>query len=44
VAQALVDVAGLVTDDDARLTALTDMLRPPVVLGAYAVPLDGDSA
>jgi chorismate mutase len=44
VAQALVDVAGLVTDDDARLAALTDMLRPPVVLGAYAVPLDGESA
>lgn len=43
-AQALVDVAGLVTDDDPRLAALTDMLRPPVVLGAYAVPLDGDSA
>lgn len=43
VAQALVDVAGLVTDDDPRLAALTDMLRPPVVLGAYAVPVDGDS-
>ena len=44
VAQALVDVAGLVADDDARLAALSDMLRPPVVLGAYAVPVDGDSA
>lgn len=44
VAQALVDVAGLVGDDDARLAALTDMLRPPVVLGGYAVPLDGEPA
>lgn len=43
-AQALVDVAGLVADDDTRLSALTDMLRPPVVLGAYAVPLNGESA
>jgi chorismate mutase/prephenate dehydratase len=44
VAQALVDVAGLVREDDPRLAALSDMLRPPVVLGGYAVPVDGDSA
>jgi chorismate mutase/prephenate dehydratase len=42
-AQALVDVAGLVGEDDPRLAALSDMLRPPVVLGSYAVPVDGDS-
>jgi chorismate mutase / prephenate dehydratase len=43
-AQALVDVEGYVTDDDARLAALTDLKRPPVVLGAYAVPVDGETA
>ncbi len=44
VAQALVEVEGYVTDADPRLAALPDLLRPPVVLGAYAVPLEGDSA
>jgi chorismate mutase/prephenate dehydratase len=43
-AQALVDVEGYVADDDARLAALTDLSRPPVVLGAYAVPVDGEPA
>lgn len=43
-AQALVDVAGFVTEDDPRLAALTDVLRPPVVLGAYALPVEGDTA
>jgi hypothetical protein len=43
-AQALVDVEGYVADDDARLAALTDLSRPPVVLGAYAVPVDGETA
>jgi chorismate mutase/prephenate dehydratase len=38
-AHALVDVAGLVADDDPRLARLTAILRPPIVLGAYAVPL-----
>ena len=42
VAQALVDVAGMVTDDDTRLAAIADQLRPPVVLGGYAVPVEGD--
>ena len=32
------------TDDDPRLAALADALRPPVVLGAYAVPVEGDPA
>ena len=41
-ALALVDVDGHVTEDDPRLAALATR-RPPVVLGAYAVPVDGDS-
>jgi chorismate mutase len=40
VAYALVDVDGFVTDADPRLKALQSVLRPPVVLGAYAVPLE----
>ena len=44
VAHALVDVAGFVTESDPRLAGLPDLLRPAVVLGAYAVPVDGDSA
>ena len=48
VAHALVDVAGFVTDADPRLSdpllaSSADLLRPPVVLGAYAVPVDGDN-
>lgn len=39
---ALVDVDGFVGDGDPRLAALQAVLRPPVVLGAYAVPLDGE--
>lgn len=41
VAHALVDVAGFVTDSDLRAAALTAILRPAIVLGAYAVPLPG---
>ncbi len=41
VAQALVEVAGYVADDDTRLARLAAALRPPVVLGAYAVPIEG---
>jgi chorismate mutase/prephenate dehydratase len=43
VAVALVDLDGFVADDDPRLAAL-GALRPPVVLGAYAMPIDGESA
>jgi chorismate mutase len=43
VAQALVDMDGFVTDDDPRLAALSDALRPPVVLGAYALPVEEDN-
>ncbi len=42
VAHALVDVDGFVGDDDARLAALQSVLRRPIVLGAYAVPLHGE--
>ncbi len=37
-ARALVDVAGFVTEADPRLAALAFTMRPPIVLGAYAVP------
>ncbi len=42
VAHALVEVEGYLTDADPRLIDLPGLLRPPVVLGAYAVPIDGD--
>ncbi len=42
VAHALVDVAGMVAESDPRLAAMTEILRPPVVLGGYATPLAGD--
>ncbi len=43
-ARALVEVEGFVTEDDPRLSAaslqaLGDSRQPPVVLGAYAIPL-----
>ncbi len=40
--RALVEVDGFVTDDDPRLSALQMVLRPPVVLGSYAVPISGE--
>ena len=40
VAHALVDVTGFVTDDDPRLARISSVLRRPVVLGAYAVPIE----
>ena len=40
-ASALVEVAGYVTDADPRLDNLAAVLRRPVVLGAYAIPVDG---
>jgi chorismate mutase/prephenate dehydratase len=43
VAVALVDLDGFVTDDDPRLANL-GALRAPVVLGAYAMPIDGETA
>ena len=41
VAHALADVTGHVTEADPRLDAMQSLLRRPVVLGAYAVPVDG---
>ena len=41
VAYALVDVAGFVAEGDARLGVLGSVLRRPVVVGAYAVPVGG---
>lgn len=38
--RALVEVEGLVGDDDPRLASLGEM--SPVVLGGYAIPLEGD--
>jgi hypothetical protein len=40
-ALALVDVDGYVRDDDPRLASIPSSRRP-VVLGSYAVPVDGD--
>ena len=42
-AQALADVEGFVADADPRLAALP-VLRPPVVLGAYAIPIEEPAA
>jgi chorismate mutase len=44
VAHALVEVEGYLAEDDARLVGIATVLRPPVVLGAYAVPEEGDAA
>jgi chorismate mutase/prephenate dehydratase len=44
VAHVLMEIEGYVADDDARLSKLADLPRPPVVLGAYAVPLEGEGA
>jgi chorismate mutase / prephenate dehydratase len=44
VAHALADVEGFITDDDPRLARLQSVQRPPLVLGAYAVPATGATA
>jgi hypothetical protein len=41
VALGLADVEGFVADDDPRLARLQSVQRPPLVLGAYAVPATG---
>jgi chorismate mutase/prephenate dehydratase len=38
-AHALVDVDGFISDADPRLATLQSVLRPPVVVGAYAIPV-----
>jgi hypothetical protein len=40
---ALVEVEGLVADDDPRLAAIAGLEAPPVVIGGYAMPF-GESA
>lgn len=40
VAQALVDLDGFIEENDPRLVAIGSLIRPPVRLGAYAVPLE----
>jgi chorismate mutase / prephenate dehydratase len=40
-ANALVEVEGTLSDDDPRLSHLGSVLRRPVVLGGYAVPIGG---
>jgi chorismate mutase len=42
VAHVLMEVEGLFVDGDPRLARLADLPRPPVVLGAFAVPIQGD--
>ncbi len=43
-ARVLADVEGFVTDADPRLDALQPVLRRPVVLGAYATPIQEPAA
>jgi chorismate mutase / prephenate dehydratase len=38
--RALVEVDGLIADDDPRLAAVAGLEVPPVVIGGYAAPLD----
>ncbi len=42
-AHVLVEVQGYVADDDTRLARLGSVLRPPVVLGAYAVAVGAET-
>ena len=44
IAHGLIDVEGYVTDDDLRMARLAESVHRPVVLGAYAVPVNGDGA
>jgi len=41
-AQCLIEVEGYVAEDDPRLPALAESALRPVVLGAYAVPVEGE--
>jgi chorismate mutase/prephenate dehydratase len=44
VAQALLEIDGFLAEDDPRLARLDGVLRQPVVLGAYAIPVAGGAA
>jgi hypothetical protein len=39
IANVLVEVEGYLSDDDVRLSNLGSVLRRPIVLGSYAVPI-----
>jgi hypothetical protein len=41
IANVLVEVEGYLSDDDLRLSNLGSVLRRPIVLGIYAVPIAG---
>jgi chorismate mutase len=43
IANVLVEVEGYLSDDDVRLSRLGSVLRRPVVLGGYAVPIAGNA-
>jgi chorismate mutase len=43
-ARALIDVDGFVSETDPRLPAIAAILRPPVVLGSYAIPIPASEA
>ena len=43
-AQALVEVDGFLAEHDTRLANLPGVLHPPMILGAYAVPIEGGAA
>jgi chorismate mutase/prephenate dehydratase len=43
IAQVLMEVDGLFGDADPRLARLTGLPQPPVVLGGFAVPIEGDT-
>jgi hypothetical protein len=40
-AQVFAEIDGAVAEDDPRLAAIGAVLRRPVVLGSYAVPIGG---
>ena len=42
-AQGLIEVEGFVTEDDRRIAALAETAARPVVLGAYAVPVQDEA-
>jgi hypothetical protein len=43
-ARALIDVDGFIDESDPRLQAIAAVLRPPVVLGSYGVPIPASEA
>jgi hypothetical protein len=37
----MIEVDGFLSDDEPRLDALERMLRRPMIVGAYAIPVTG---